>query len=96
MLVFSWVLESHDERGVITGFVGGGGANPAWFLCNLEGGVGGVMSSECIVTLVQGPWAVGFAYSCGDVVDEKSGPFDIGPCLDVIRCLEGGGVCFSE
>ncbi len=96
VLVSSWVLECYNEGGVVTSFVGGRGANPAWFLCNLEGGIGGVVSSECIVTLVWGPWAAGFTYSCEDVVDKKSGPFDIGLCLEGVRCLESGGVCFSE
>ncbi len=92
----SWIFECHDKERVITGCVERGGANPAWFLSYLEGGIGGVVSNECIMALVQGPWATGVAYSCGNAVNKKSGPFDIGLCLDVVKCLEDSGVCFLK
>jgi hypothetical protein len=90
-----WVLESENEGGVVTFFVGGGGFDPTWFLCDLEGGVGGVVGSEWLVALIRGVCTAGlFKDTCGVAVYEDFGPFNIGPCWDVI--IEGCVVGFKE
>jgi hypothetical protein len=82
-----WILECYDKGGAVTFFVGGGFASPAWFLSDCEGSIGGVMGSEGTMALLWGPGTASFAYTCGDAVYEYFGPFDVGPCCDVIRCL---------
>ena len=78
-----WILECYNEGGVVVCFVGRGVAHPAWFLCDCEGGIGGVVGSEGTMALLWGPRTTSFAYSDWDAVYEDFGPFDIGPCCEV-------------
>ena len=59
--------------------------DPTGFLCDSEGGIGGIDCHKCTVAQVWGGWAFARAFTCGriggDTVDEDFGPFDIGPLL---------------
>ena len=42
------------------------------------------MGNECGMALLQGPGTAVFIYTYRDAVYESFGPFDIGPCLEVV------------
>ena len=42
------------------------------------------MSNESAVALFRGPWTAVWTFANRDAVYEYFGPFDIGPCLDVV------------
>jgi len=48
-----------------------------------EAGIGGVFGDKCRMALL-GVVVPCVSLSCGDVVDQEFGPFDVGPSVDMV------------